>query len=139
MITRFRGPHAFLSNFHFTGRLIHYDGDPYSTVEHAYQAAKVATRDERQEIHGCHTPGAAKRWGRRVILREGWDGIRNEIMLGLLREKFAEDPWRAQLLATRPEDLVEGNTWGDTYWGVCGGVGENWLGRLLMEVREEIE
>ncbi len=138
MINRFTGAHSFLSNFYFSGRLVHYDDDPYSTVEHAYQAAKVESRAERREIHGCHTPGAAKRWGQRVILRDGWDDIKREIMLELLREKFFEDPLRAKLAATRPHDLVEGNTWGDTYWGVCGGVGENWLGRLLMRVREEI-
>ena len=34
--------------------------------------------------------------------------------------------------------LVEGNTWGDRFWGVCGGVGLNWLGRLLMQVRDEV-
>jgi hypothetical protein len=32
--------------------------------------------------------------------------------------------------------LIEGNTWGDTFWGVCNGVGENNLGKTLMNVRE---
>ena len=43
------------------------------------------------------------------------------------------------LLATGEEYLVEGNTWGDKYWGVCGGIGLNHLGKLLMQVRDELE
>jgi predicted NAD-dependent protein-ADP-ribosyltransferase YbiA (DUF1768 family) len=33
-------------------------------------------------------------------------------------------------------ELIEGNWWGDTYWGVCNGVGENHLGKLLMKIRD---
>ena len=40
-----------------------------------------------------------------------------------------------KLKATGDGQIVEGNTWGDTFWGVCGGRGQNWLGRLLMERR----
>ena len=43
----------------------------------------------------------------------------------------------SRLINTGDAILIEGNTWGDTYWGVCDGVGENRLGKLLMEVREE--
>jgi len=45
---------------------------------------------------------------------------------------------RDQLLATGDAELVEGNTWGDTYWGVDSrsGKGENMLGKILMETRE---
>jgi len=57
----------------------------------------------------------------------------------LLREKFSKDPeLRAKLLNTGTSKLVEGNTWGDRFWGVCRGQGENNLGRLLMKVREEL-
>lgn len=31
--------------------------------------------------------------------------------------------------------LIEKNTWGDTYFGVCNGVGENNLGKDLMSIR----
>lgn len=33
----------------------------------------------------------------------------------------------------------EGNTWDDTYWGVCKGVGTNYLGKLLMIVRNDLK
>jgi predicted NAD-dependent protein-ADP-ribosyltransferase YbiA (DUF1768 family) len=60
-------------------------------------------------------------------------------MLDALRDKFSDPELRAKLLATGDEFLVEGNHWGDTYWGVCNGKGRNMLGSLLMKVREEIK
>ena len=60
-------------------------------------------------------------------------------MLDILRIKFA-DPGLAKLLAeTGEQELVEYNPWHDTYWGVCDGVGQNKLGKLLMKVRGELK
>lgn len=61
-------------------------------------------------------------------------------MLYAIRLKFRDPLFRAQLIATGEEELVEGNRWNDKFWGVClmTGQGENWLGRLLMQVRDEI-
>lgn len=61
-------------------------------------------------------------------------------MLNLLRYKFSQHmDLREALLATGDAVLVEGNWWGDTFFGVCRGEGENWLGRMLMQVREELK
>ncbi|WP_308694469.1 NADAR family protein [uncultured Veillonella sp.] len=46
---------------------------------------------------------------------------------------------QAKLLATRDRMLIEGNDWGDTFWGMVDGEGENNLGKILMRVREEIK
>ena len=35
-------------------------------------------------------------------------------------------------------ELIEGNVWNDTFWGVCNGKGHNHLGKILMKVRDEI-
>ena len=60
-------------------------------------------------------------------------------MLELVRDKFTGNyALKAQLLATEDEHLEEGNWWGDRYWGTCEGVGENHLGKILMQVRSEI-
>lgn len=59
----------------------------------------------------------------------------------IVRAKFLQNPHLAgKLLATKERQLVEGNTWGDTYWGVDirTGQGENHLGRILMQVRNEL-
>lgn len=61
-----------------------------------------------------------------------------------LRLKFTDPELKSKLLATGDEELVEGNTWHDRTWGrcvcsKCGGQGQNLLGQLLMELREEIK
>ena len=59
-------------------------------------------------------------------------------MRDVLRAKFSDPELRGRLLATGEKHLVEGNHWGDRVWGQCPvGIGENWLGRLLMDIRAE--
>jgi len=138
-ITSFKGAYAFLSNF--TPAVVRLPGSDrkYPTVEHAYQAAKTTDDDTRYAIWSARTPGRAKRLGQKVQIRPDWEDVKLGVMLGLLRQKFGDhEVLQTQLLATGDMDLVEGNGWGDTYWGVCAGVGENHLGQLLMQVRREI-
>lgn len=60
-------------------------------------------------------------------------------MEGLIRQKFSNDEaLKNRLLATGEQDLIEGNTWGDHFWGVCRGEGQNTLGKILMIVRKEL-
>ena len=61
-------------------------------------------------------------------------------MYDCLVSKFKLDKvLRFKLLDTYPAELIEGNTWGDTYWGVCNGAGKNMLGKLLMKLRDEMK
>ena len=69
--------------------------------------------------------------------------MKQDILRDLLRVKFADPDLRTQLLATGDEELVEGNRWHDRYWGrcycdKCGGTGQNALGTLLMQIRDEL-
>lgn len=137
MIESFTGKHAFLSNFYRC--TVEYDGKFYPSVEHAYQAAKTLDEDERNNIWNCATPGQAKRMGRTVKLRKHWDAIKLDIMFNLLKEKFKNPFLRTQLIDTGVHELVEGNYWGDQFWGIYDGKGLNWLGKLLMKVREEVK
>ena len=137
-IESFQGPYSFLSNFHPAGIKYGPEGWTWPTVEHAYQAAKTDMPAERAEILEARTPGKAKRLGQDVTLRPGWNGGRRMVMLALLRLKFQIPHLREWLLATGEVILIEGNNWGDTYWGVCNGHGDNHLGLLLMVVRGEI-
>ena len=134
-ISSFRGEFWFLSNFYAAS--IWVDGERYATVEHAYQAAKTDDPASRRLIREAATPAIAKRLGRCCGLAPDWDSRRLGVMLDLVRKKFENPLLRAMLLATEDAVLVEGNTWNDTFWGVCRGRGENWLGRILMQVREE--
>jgi len=139
VINDFTGKHRFLSNFWACFELIYFDGDMYTSTEHAYQAAKTLSQEEREKIKEADTPGQAKRLGQKVTMRSDWDDIKIDIMYQLLKEKFQEGSILAQLLLeTGYAKLIEGNTWGDTFWGQCKGKGENHLGKLLMKVRKEL-
>jgi N-glycosidase YbiA len=136
MIGPFRGRYSFLSNFHPV--MIRYDGVDFPTVEHAYQAIKTTDRKRRRKIATAPTPVAAKHMGKRVQIRRNWNSIKVSVMRELLRRKFAHPELRALLLATGKKELVEINRFGDRFWGVCGGTGQNHLGKILMDVRREI-
>ncbi len=134
-ITSFDGPYRWLSNFWLTP--IKYEGRHYPSSENAYQAAKLPN-GFRVDFEYC-TPGQSKRLGRACPLPNQWDERKVEIMRDILKLKFALGTALAEkLIATGDRLLVEGNTWNDTFWGVCKGEGENQLGKLLMEIREDL-
>ena len=138
---RFENEFEFLSNFSKSEIIL--DGIIYPTVEHFFQAMKTKDPIRRAEIAAAPTPGKAKRLGRHVQLRSDWEEVKVDVMRQGLRLKFQDPKLRTMLLATGDKELVEGNTWHDRTWGrciceKCGGQGENLLGQLLMELREEI-
>lgn len=134
-IDRFEGEWRFLSNFALCRIVL--DDVTYPSVEHAYQAAKSFDPAHRAMCHMC-TAGTAKTLGRRVVVRPDWESIKLDVMYGFLRQKFAPGTLMLPgLLRTGDAMLIEGNDWGDRYWGVCNGQGANMLGQLLMDVRAE--
>lgn len=135
-IDSFKGDYAFLSNFYPCRILV--DGYVYPSVEHAYQASKTVDPTERAHICAAKDPAEAKRRGRKVHLQPRWDEIRLQVMLTLLRQKFEDPRLRHMLAATGDAELEEGNWWGDAFWGTVRGAGENWLGQLLMHIRNEV-
>lgn len=141
-IRSFRGDHSFLSNFHWSS--FTWDGAVWPTSEHAFQAAKSADPNVREQIRQLSTPAKAKQAGRQVQLISDWETRKDAAMLEILRAKFRDPNLLAALLATGDSFLVEGNTWHDNYWGdctcnqeACKAPGRNRLGHLLMAVRAE--
>jgi predicted NAD-dependent protein-ADP-ribosyltransferase YbiA (DUF1768 family) len=150
-ITSFSGDFRFLSNF-WECRIWLFDMF-FSTTEAAYVAAKLPEHLSglREKIASL-PPGKAKRFGRgedifkdgtaKFVLRSDWDSnMRLATMRILLAQKFCpiQNPGLAEMLiSTGNAEIIEGNTWGDTFFGVCNGVGKNHLGRLLMERRAEL-
>lgn len=132
-ITSFTGKHRFLSNFYPAA--VTYAGVIFPTVEHAYQASKSAKPADHLRIAALPSAGQAKRAGRKLDIRHDFERDKLLSMFYLLLLKFKDNDLRALLLATGDAELVEGNTWGDIYWGICDGVGENQLGKALMSVR----
>lgn len=144
MINIFDGEFAFLSNFYHSPISDTDNTITFPTVEHYFQAAKTLNDAEAREIAAADTPGRAKRLGRHCALRPDWEDIKIDVMRDALRLKFAIPELREKLIATSDEELCEGTTWHDRFWGICtcdrcGGRGENHLGQLLMEIRKEIK
>jgi ribA/ribD-fused uncharacterized protein len=137
VIDSFEGQFSFLSNFYHCKFM--YQGCSFDTAEHAFQWAKCINDEDRKLILEAETPAEAKHIGRKVCLRPDWDEARLKVMHDILYHKFIwDDALGAALLTTRDATLIEGNTWGDTYWGMCKGQGDNHLGEILMQVRSEI-
>lgn len=140
-ITKFRDENFFLSNFYPVE--IKMDGVTYPTLEHAYQASKTLDKDERLMILYAKTPGKAKRISKELTVRKDWAIIKIEVMQKLLRQKFSKPELRKMLLATGDQEIIEGNEWGDMFWGISYrkdtsyGIGRNILGQLLMSIRKE--
>ena len=134
MIPTFDGPNRFLSNF--WPCKISSEGMDFPSVEHAYQAAKFPDYERKFKISKALTPGQAKRMGRDLgDIRPDWKEVSLKVMRELVKQKFSEPRLKELLLATGDEELQEGNTWGDAFWGTVNGVGLNHLGKILMEVR----
>jgi len=134
----------FLSNFHLSHVTL--DGEVYDSVEHAYQAAKTLNLKEREKFRYAGVePRHAKKMGGALKLRPDWEEVKVAVMRDLLMQKFYPTVLRRKLLCTFTAELVEENNWHDCFYGVCDGtckqgphepLGENNLGRLLMEVRD---
>lgn len=135
-IFNFIGDFAFMSNF-FKCKVT-YNGLTYATNENAYQAQKTLDEDIRKEFTTME-PGNAKKRGRLLDLRPEWEDVKIDIMREIVKAKFDQHPDLAELLLNTGNRLiVEGNVWKDTFWGVSRGKGKNWLGRILMETRNEL-
>lgn len=135
-ILGFFGDYRFLSNFHVAE--VWYEGILYPSTEHAYQAAKTLDNLIRLEFLPL-TCGKAKHKGQEIGLRENWDTIKYDVMYAVIFDKFfRHQDLKELLLSTGDKYLEETNHWGDTYYGVCNGVGKNVLGRILMSVRDVI-
>lgn len=139
MITEFKQHYAYLSNFYIAP--FEYENRKWRCVEQAYVAYKTTSEDIRDLIEVLdYSPGELKKFGRQIPLREDWNKVKLPIMRNLVGAKFEQNPILMDTLkATAPQELIEGNWWGDRYWGQCPiGEGKNHLGKILMEIRDGI-
>ena len=136
MINHFRNENFYLSNFYECS--ITYDGLTYQNNEAAFQAQKCINDNDKKQF--CNLkPGEAKHLGRKVSLRQDWEQVKVKIMHDIVFAKFTQHPdLRDKLLNTQDMYLEEGNNWGDRIWGTVNGQGQNLLGQILMQVREEL-
>lgn len=136
-IREFIDAYAFLSNFYHSP--VKYRNLIYLNAEAAFQAQKESCEKDKEQYTRMN-PAQAKLVGRNCNLREDWEEIKEQTMYEIVKAKFTQNKALARLLlATGDAYLEEGNWWHDTTWGVCNGVGQNKLGKILMRVREELD
>lgn len=134
----------FLSNFYLSPIWMYCKWGVFSfeSAEHAYQAMKAEREEEFNKIRTASSPGAAKRWGKRCKLVDGWESIKLDVMEGVVRRKFRQNTKLRKALKKVPhKELIEFNTWCDNFWGDCvcdkckGTVGKNHLGKILQKIQ----
>jgi len=135
-IPRFVGEYSFLSNFYMSP--VSFQGIIYTNAEAAYQSAKTQDMSIRRKFRE-YDPSIAKREGRNLDLRNDWEHVKFDIMYEICYSKFSLNLDLAlKLLQTGDAYLEEGNTWGDKIWGTVNGEGLNYLGNILMIVRNNL-
>lgn len=144
MITLFRGNYYFLSNFFPVP--VNYKGVWYPTSQHAYMSAKSDSKQWKQKCATVQNPGQIKRQSRKLKLVQNWDQIKLDVMREVISKKFnypSENKQQSlcvKLLLETGEQIMQGNSWNDKFWGVDDRTlkGENHLGKILMERREQL-
>lgn len=143
IIKEFQGDHRWLSNF--APCTCYLWGVRFYYTENAYQASKLDPNTQWHQIQdfSCEDmhPGAAKKLIRKLAPPHTDRQFSLEIMRDLNLQKYHKHmnpTLHDKLKATGEAELIEGNYWGDKYWGVClkTNVGENMLGKIIMSIRD---
>ena len=138
-ICGFFGKYFFLSN----GKkcAIQDEEDPnitYPYSENAYQASKFEDLNIRRQFQNIDFKEAIHlAWELKNHIRKDWESIKTQKMKSILQQKFQNAALNRLLQETQNKYLEETNHWKDTFWGACNGIGENRLGKILMEIRKE--
>lgn len=134
-------PFGVFSNF-LRGHPITLKGKSWPTSEHYYQAQKFVDTEHEESVRLTKDPAEAAAMGRdkKRPLRKDWNEVKNDIMREAIHAKFTQyQTLKDILLASGNLEIVE-HTTNDRYWADGGnGSGQNWLGKLLMELREELK
>lgn len=139
MVEQFKDEYRWLSNF-YPCRVL-FRGELYQSVEYAYMSAKSQDEEWKEMCREAkEKPGQIKQKSRQLALVPNWEVIKIEVMRACLEFKFSQEPLKTWLLETGDKNLQEGNTWGDTFWGIDleTGEGENNLGKLIMDIRANL-
>ncbi|HMO14895.1 MAG TPA: NADAR family protein [Pirellulaceae bacterium] len=151
---RDRESFGFLSNYHEAS--IEIEGVNYRSTEFYYQAQKSHDPEFKEAIQNAknadHAKGigadpqrsrkARKRsWfhGRLEAMRPDWNDVKLTVMEVAVRAKFKQNPELAEMLLATGDAIIVEDSKHDPFWGIGrDGMGTNWMGRLLMQVREEL-
>jgi len=136
-------PYGAFSNLY--RRSIVFDGVEYPTSEHAYQAAKPRKESIRKWLLSAPTPALVAMAAHGLYywdVSPDWSKIKFERMKSVLMAKYTQHiDLKDLLLSTKDAILIESTKIDNPVnrlWGQVNGKGQNMLGKLLMEVRDEL-
>lgn len=137
---RSSGPDGHFSNLYRSA--FEFEGAVYASAEHAYQVGKTNNAMIANWIREAPYPRLASIVGHGLFPYDvvpKWNEIKVDRMRAVLRAKFTQHPdLRDALLATGKAAIIEESKT-DAFWGLGKkGIGLNMLGKLLMELREEL-
>lgn len=143
----FRGDYFFLSNMYpckikYNDKTYHCSETFYISMKFEENQTRIIEGEEinlRDYFSNMRDGKFRKREQKKYEIVKNWNQIKLNVMEIVVREKFKIPFLRNLLLKTENEELIENNTWNDTFWGVCNGKGENNLGKILMKIRKEIQ
>jgi N-glycosidase YbiA len=118
------------------------EGIIWPTSEHYFQAMKFEDDVYREKIRCAASPMIAAKMGRdrRMPIRKDWEAVKIGIMRNVVQAKFIQHPDIGRVLVSTGDAAIVEHTKNDSFWGDGGdGSGQNWLGRLLMDVRSELK
>lgn len=135
-----RGPYGSFSNFYKAE--VYYNYILWRTSEHAYQAAKFTDEEIKLSIARAKSPFDAVAIGRdprnAEHMRPDWEDVKYDVMKEIVGAKFSQHGRLQDILVATGDALIIEDAPGDYVWGVGkDGTGTNWLGKVLMEVRED--
>lgn len=138
-VSSFSGRYFFLSNL-YRNVTVH-NGMYYQSAESAFQASRCCLPSDRRifaDLDGIENGYQAKELIRQVYSTDEYTEQSVADMIDIVSDKFYRNPELLdRLLATGSADIVNGNDWHDSFWGVDRktGEGRNWLGLILQTVR----
>jgi len=124
----------------FSSFMVEWKGKLYMTSEHAYHAEKFEDENLKEQIRSARSAHDALKLSHmnKDKYRSDWDKIKPSIMKEILRAKVEQHPYvKKKLLESGDRELIE-DSWRDSFWGWGPNKdGENHLGKLWMELRDE--
>ena len=126
----------------YSAYAIEWNGKLYMTSEHAYHSEKFEDEKIKEQIRSARSAHDAHIFAEvnKDKRRKDWDKVKLGIMKEILRAKVEQHPYvREKLMQSEDGELIE-NSPTDSYWGWGPNKdGENHLGRLWMEIRQELK
>ena len=134
--------HEFYVFSNFSSFAIEWRGKLYPTSEHVYHSEGFEDENLKEQVRNTHSAHDALKFAQVNVdkCRKDWNEIKLKVMKEILLAKVAQHPYvKKKLLQSGDRELIE-DSWRDDFWGWGENRdGANHLGKLWMEVRNEIQ